>query len=99
MPIRGLFFPFPCSLYINSTIGFVPFSPLGKGFLTGAVNENTKFDSTDFRNIVQHFFRGEPEGQAGTDELIKNNCQRKKRHNRTDCTGLVAGAETVDSCL
>src|SRR5208283_2738125 len=33
-------------------IGFVPFSPLGKGFLTGAINENTKFDSSDFRNIV-----------------------------------------------
>src|SRR5208337_1693178 len=33
-------------------IGFVPFSPLGKGFLTGAINENTKFDRADFRNIV-----------------------------------------------
>ncbi|MGB2628041.1 MAG: aldo/keto reductase [Candidatus Acidiferrum sp.] len=36
-------------------IGFVPFSPLGKGFLTGAIDENTKFDSTDFRNIVPRF--------------------------------------------
>jgi len=36
-------------------IGFVPFSPLGKGFLTGAINENTKFDSTDFRNVVPRF--------------------------------------------
>ena len=36
-------------------IGFVSFSPLGKGFLTGAINENTKFDSTDFRNIVPRF--------------------------------------------
>jgi aryl-alcohol dehydrogenase-like predicted oxidoreductase len=36
-------------------IGFVPFSPLGKGFLTGAINENTKFDSTDLRNIVPRF--------------------------------------------
>ena len=33
-------------------IGFVPFSPLGKGFLTGAINENTKFSSEDFRNKV-----------------------------------------------
>src|SRR3954453_1148210 len=32
-------------------IGFVPFSPLGKGFLTGAISENTKFDTTDFRNV------------------------------------------------
>jgi aryl-alcohol dehydrogenase-like predicted oxidoreductase len=36
-------------------IGFVPFSPLGKGFLTGAINEKTQFDSTDFRNIVPRF--------------------------------------------
>jgi|SRR6202050_517335 aryl-alcohol dehydrogenase-like predicted oxidoreductase len=36
-------------------IGFVPFSPLGRGFLTGTIDENTKFDSTDFRNIVPRF--------------------------------------------
>jgi aryl-alcohol dehydrogenase-like predicted oxidoreductase len=36
-------------------IGFVPFSPLGKGFLTGAINEQTKFDQSDFRNIVPRF--------------------------------------------
>jgi aryl-alcohol dehydrogenase-like predicted oxidoreductase len=36
-------------------IGFVPFSPLGKGFLTGKIDENTTFDSTDFRNLVPRF--------------------------------------------
>jgi len=36
-------------------IGFVPFSPLGKGFLTGAITENTQFDASDFRNIVPRF--------------------------------------------
>src|ERR1700733_3913428 len=36
-------------------IGFVPFSPLGKGFLTGAINETTTFDSTDFPNVVPRF--------------------------------------------
>ena len=36
-------------------IGFVPFSPLGKGFLTGAINENTTFDQSDFRNVVPRF--------------------------------------------
>lgn len=36
-------------------IGFVPFSPLGKGFLTGTINANTTFDKTDFRNIVPRF--------------------------------------------
>jgi len=38
-------------------IGFVPFSPLGKGFLTGAISDDTKFDSQDFRNIVPRFTR------------------------------------------
>ena len=36
-------------------IGFVPFSPLGKGFLTGKIDENTQFDKTDFRNVVPRF--------------------------------------------
>ena len=36
-------------------IGFVPFSPLGKGFLTGAISADTKFDKTDFRNVVPRF--------------------------------------------
>ena len=36
-------------------VGFVPFSPLGKGFLTGAIDENTTFDKTDFRNVVPRF--------------------------------------------
>jgi aryl-alcohol dehydrogenase-like predicted oxidoreductase len=36
-------------------IGFVPFSPLGKGFLTGKIDENTSFDKTDFRNVVPRF--------------------------------------------
>jgi len=36
-------------------IGFVPFSPLGKGFLTGAIDENTQFDKSDFRNVVPRF--------------------------------------------
>ena len=36
-------------------IGFVPFSPLGKGFLTGAISADTKFDATDFRNVVPRF--------------------------------------------
>ncbi len=36
-------------------IGFVPFSPLGKGFLTGAINDSTTFDKSDFRNVVPRF--------------------------------------------
>lgn len=49
-------------------IGFVPFSPLGKGFLTGAINENTKFDSSDFRNIVPRF---SPEARKANQKLVE----------------------------
>src|SRR5207248_2692703 len=48
-------------------IGFVPFSPLGKGFLTGAITENTTFDSTDFRNIVPRFT---PEARKANQALV-----------------------------
>jgi len=48
-------------------IGFVPFSPLGKGFLTGAINEKTTFDSNDFRNTVPRFT---PEARKANQALI-----------------------------
>jgi aryl-alcohol dehydrogenase-like predicted oxidoreductase len=48
-------------------IGFVPFSPLGKGFLTGTIDENTTFDSTDFRNIVPRFT---PEARKANQALV-----------------------------
>jgi len=48
-------------------IGFVPFSPLGKGFLTGKIDENTKFDSTDFRNNVPRF---SPENRKANQALV-----------------------------
>jgi len=48
-------------------IGFVPFSPLGKGFLTGAISENTKFASDDFRNIVPRFT---PEARKANQALV-----------------------------
>ena len=48
-------------------IGFVPFSPLGKGFLTGAISANTKFDSTDFRNVVPRFA---PEAREANQALV-----------------------------
>jgi aryl-alcohol dehydrogenase-like predicted oxidoreductase len=48
-------------------IGFVPFSPLGKGFLTGAINENTQFDATDFRNIVPRFT---PEARKANQAMV-----------------------------
>jgi len=48
-------------------IGFVPFSPLGKGFLTGQINEQTTFDSSDFRNIVPRFT---PEARKANQVLV-----------------------------
>lgn len=48
-------------------IGFVPFSPLGKGFLTGAINENTQFGSDDFRNIVPRF---SPEARKANQAMV-----------------------------
>jgi aryl-alcohol dehydrogenase-like predicted oxidoreductase len=48
-------------------IGFVPFSPLGKGFLTGKIDENTEFDSTDFRNTVPRF---SPEARKANQALV-----------------------------
>lgn len=48
-------------------IGFVPFSPLGKGFLTGAINEHTKFDPGDFRNMVPRFSE---ENRKANQELV-----------------------------
>jgi len=59
-------------------IGFVPFAPLGEGFLTGKINEDTKFDNTDFRNTIPRF---NPENrktnQALVDQLSKFAEKRK----------------------
>jgi aryl-alcohol dehydrogenase-like predicted oxidoreductase len=48
-------------------IGFVPFSPLGKGFLTGKIDENTKFDAMDFRNVVPRF---SPEARKANQAVV-----------------------------
>jgi len=49
-------------------IGFVPFSPLGKGFLTGAISESTRFDASDFRNTVPRFT---PEARKANTALVE----------------------------
>lgn len=59
-------------------IGFVPFSPLGKGFLTGKIDENTKFDSTDFRNIVPRFTAEARKANQAVVDLVKVIAERKK---------------------
>jgi aryl-alcohol dehydrogenase-like predicted oxidoreductase len=53
-------------------IGFVPFSPLGRGFLTGAITENTTFDSTDFRNMIPRFT---PQARLANRALIERLAQ------------------------
>ena len=61
-------------------IGFVPFSPLGKGFLTGKIDENTTFDKTDFRNIVPRFT---PEARKVNQALVDLLRQIAERKNAT----------------
>jgi aryl-alcohol dehydrogenase-like predicted oxidoreductase len=60
-------------------IGFVPFSPLGKGFLTGAITENTQFSATDFRNIVPRF----------------SSANRKANQQVVDAIGKIAAAKNA----
>jgi aryl-alcohol dehydrogenase-like predicted oxidoreductase len=59
-------------------IGFVPFSPLGKGFLTGKIDENTTFDSSDFRNIVPRFTPEARRANQAVVELLRKIAERKK---------------------
>jgi aryl-alcohol dehydrogenase-like predicted oxidoreductase len=58
-------------------IGFVPFSPLGAGFLTGKIDENTKFDATDFRNHVPRFSPEARKANMALVEIVKSVAERK----------------------
>jgi aryl-alcohol dehydrogenase-like predicted oxidoreductase len=59
-------------------IGFVPFSPLGKGFLTGTIDADTKFDSTDFRNTVPRFTAENRKTNQALVEVISSFAKQKK---------------------
>ena len=59
-------------------IGFVPFSPLGKGFLTGKIDESTKFDASDFRNIVPRFTLEARKANQAMVDLLHQTAARKK---------------------
>jgi aryl-alcohol dehydrogenase-like predicted oxidoreductase len=61
-------------------IGFVPYSPLGKGFLTGKIEENAKFDSTDFRSVLPRFV---PEALKANQALVNLLHQIAQRKNAT----------------
>ena len=59
-------------------IGFVPFSPLGKGFLTGKISEDTKFDQSDFRNVVPRFTPENRKTNQALVDLLGTFAQQKK---------------------
>jgi len=59
-------------------IGFVPFSPLGRGFLTGKIDADTKFDSSDFRNVVPRFAAEARQANQALVELLGQVAERKK---------------------
>ena len=59
-------------------IGFVPFSPLGKGFLTGKIDENTAFDASDFRNVVPRFTPEARKANQAFVDFIREIAARKK---------------------
>jgi len=65
-------------------IGFVPFSPLGKGFLTGKIDENTTFDKTDFRNVVPRFSE---EGGRDRCAMDRDGSLRASRRRRAAARG------------
>ncbi|MGA2419955.1 MAG: aldo/keto reductase [Candidatus Acidiferrum sp.] len=68
-------------------IGFVPYSPLGKGFLTGKIDENAKFDSTDFRSTLPRFT---PEALQANQALIELLAATAKRKNATPAQVALA---------
>ncbi len=77
-------------------IGFVPFSPLGKGFLTGKIDEQTTFDPTDFRNVVPRFTEENRKRNLAFVEWLKAFAERKVSDAGADRACMAAGAEAVD---
>ena len=66
-------------------IGFVPFSPLGKGFLTGKIDEDTKFDSNDFRNTVPRFTSENRKANQRLVDLLTLACHGNTPVSRFSC--------------
>ena len=77
-------------------IGFVPFSPLGKGFLTGKIDENTKFDSTDFRNIVPRFTPEARKANQALVDLLGSDRSTQERDARAARARVAARPEALD---
>ena len=77
-------------------IGFVPFSPLGKGFLTGKIDENTTFDSSDFRNNSSPLYAGGSESESGPGRSASQDRRTEEGDTCPDCARLAACPEAVD---
>ena len=77
-------------------IGFVPFSPLGKGFLTGKIDANTTFDSTDFRSSVPRFSPENRKANQALVDVISSFAETEEGDAGTDRAGLAACEEAVD---
>ena len=77
-------------------IGFVPFSPLGKGFLTGKIDEKTTFDSTDFRNVVPRFTAENRKANLAFVDWLTDVRRAEAGDAGADRAGVAAGAEALD---
>ena len=77
-------------------IGFVPFSPLGKGFLTGKITEETKFDANDFRNTVPRFNEENRQSEPGARRSGRQFCSAEECNSGSDRARMDSGAEIVD---
>ncbi len=77
-------------------IGFVPYSPLGKGFLTGKIDENAKFDSTDFRSTLPRFTPEALKANQALIDLLGEHRRTKEGDTGSDRARLAAGPEAVD---
>ena len=77
-------------------IGLVPYSPLGKGFLTGKMDENTTFDSSDFRSNSASLHTGGSQGKSGPHRSARQHCPAEECDPCPDRTRLAAGPEALD---
>src|SRR5437773_359229 len=74
-------------------VGFVPFSPLGKGFLTGKIDETTTFDSTDFRNTIPRFTPENRKANQTVVDILKKIAERKKATSAQIALGWLLAQE------
>ena len=77
-------------------IGFVPYSPLGKGFLTGKIDENAKFDSSDFRSTLPRFTPEALKANQALIDLLGQHRGTEEGDTGSDRARLAAGPEAVD---